>query len=118
MTLRRTAIPRPARKARELGFCGRFKLTSRPANPTTTPIRPWQAARALTVQTTGIRAFRFRFVQGGEVFGEAMGERLPPKPGLTPLRLVAGLRSERVVVPEAVAITAPVQMYKLHWVGV
>ena len=59
-------------------------------------------ARVLTVQTTGVRAFRFRFVQGGEVFGEAMGVPLPPKPGLTPLRLVAGLRSERVVVPEAV----------------
>lgn len=59
-------------------------------------------ARALTVQTTGIRMFRFRFVQGGQVFGETMGVPLPPKPGLTLLRLVAGLRSERVVVPETV----------------
>jgi arabinofuranosyltransferase len=59
-------------------------------------------ARELTVQTTGIRLFRFRFVQAGQVFGETMGVPLPPKAGLTPLQLVAGLRSERVVVPEVV----------------
>jgi len=59
-------------------------------------------ARELRVQTFGIRAFRFRFVQNGQVFGEAMGMPLPPKPGLAPIRMVAGVRMERVIVPEAV----------------
>ena len=59
-------------------------------------------ARTLTVQTTGVRAFRFRFLQGDTLLGEAMGQPLPPEQGLTPLRLVAGLRREQVVVPEDV----------------
>jgi arabinofuranosyltransferase len=59
-------------------------------------------ARELQVQTFGVRAFRFRFVQAGEVFGEAMGMPQASKPGLDPLRALAGIRNERVVVPEQV----------------
>ncbi len=54
------------------------------------------------VQTFGIRAFRFRFVQAGQVFGEAMGMPLPPDPDLNPIRMVAGVRRERVLVPSTV----------------
>lgn len=59
-------------------------------------------ARELHVQTFGIRAFRFRFVQAGQVFGEAMGQPMPPPPGLTPLRMIAGVRLELVRVPDEV----------------
>src|SRR5690606_37388724 len=60
-------------------------------------------ARALNVQVTGMRAFRFRFVRDGEVLGEAMDTPLPSPPDMTPLQMVAGLRAERVIVPAAVA---------------
>lgn len=59
-------------------------------------------ARVLNVQTFGIRAFRFRFVQAGQVFGEAMGVPLPPQADLAPIRMVAGVRLERVLVPDQV----------------
>lgn len=59
-------------------------------------------ARVMHVQTFGIRAFRFRFVQAGQVFGEAMGMPLPPDPDLNPIRMVAGVRRERVLVPSTV----------------
>jgi len=59
-------------------------------------------ARTLAVRMFGRRAFRFRFVQNGEVFGEAMGVPQPPAKGLTPLRMIAGVRAEVVRVPDAV----------------
>ena len=59
-------------------------------------------ARELHVQTFGLRAFRFRFVQAGQVFGETMGRPLANQPGLTPLRAIAGIRTEQVQVPKEV----------------
>ena len=59
-------------------------------------------ASALRLQTLGLCAFRCRFVRDGEVVGDAAGTPLPPPPGLGGLRLVAGLRDERVPVPARV----------------
>ena len=58
-------------------------------------------ARNLEVQVLGLCQFRFRFVQAGQVFGDAIGVPLPAPP-VSELRQVAGLRRERVAVPEAV----------------
>ncbi|MFK7739146.1 MAG: hypothetical protein AB8H80_02395 [Planctomycetota bacterium] len=67
-------------------------------------LRLAQAAgeRTVDLQLFGLVGFRCRFVQGGEVFGEAVGKPLPPPPGLTPLRYVAGVRTERFAVPDSV----------------
>lgn len=59
-------------------------------------------ARELRVQVLGTCAFRFRFLQAGQVFGEAAGVAAPPPAGLSAMRAIAGLREERVVVPGGV----------------
>ncbi len=59
-------------------------------------------AREMAVKVVGLRSFRFRFVQAGEVYGEAVGVPVPPAAGLRPLQALAGFREERVSVPASV----------------
>ena len=51
------------------------------------------------MQTSGLFAFRCRFVRGGQVLAEAMGERAPQPPDVAGLRSVVGLRTEAFAVP-------------------
>lgn len=46
--------------------------------------------------------FVYRFVLAGDVLGEAVGVALPPSKALPPMRFVAGMRKDRVVVPDCV----------------
>ncbi len=59
-------------------------------------------ARRLAARVVGLRSFRFRFVQAGEVYGEAVGAPSPSPGGLTPLQALAGFREELVAVPDSV----------------
>jgi arabinofuranosyltransferase len=59
-------------------------------------------ARAVGLQTTSYQAFHLRFVRDGAVVGECVAASEPQPQGLEPLRMVAGLRQERAVVPAGV----------------
>jgi len=58
--------------------------------------------KELAVRVVGLRSFRFRFVQAGEVYGEATGVPAPAPDGLSVLQMLAGFREERVAVPDSV----------------
>lgn len=62
-----------------------------------------RSARTVRVQTSGLFAFRCRFVRDGEVLGDATGVRTAPPPGIAGLRAVAGLRDETIAVPAGLA---------------